>query len=119
MKPSEYIEEDAYGTEDTMALERISADAPLEKLLEAYHRDGGLIVENIFAKDTIRELRNDLMRVAEEFAPGAATQGRRTDGQGVRRREHGSLLEPGKALGGVLRAARQPRSMLPSRTRCC
>ena len=58
-----------------MALERISADAPLEKLLEAYHRDGGLIVENILPKDTIRALRNDLMRVAEEFAPGAATQG--------------------------------------------
>ena len=38
-------------------LERISASAPIEDILAAYHRDGGVIVENMVPSDVIDELR--------------------------------------------------------------
>lgn len=58
-----------------MNLERLSADAPLQKILDALDRDGGLVVEGIFPTDVIRRLRDDLVTAAESFAPGQATQG--------------------------------------------
>lgn len=57
------------------ALQRVPASAPLERLLDAYHEDGGLIVEGLFARDVIDALRGDIQRAARDFAPGAATQG--------------------------------------------
>jgi len=57
------------------SLQRLPASAPLQQLLDAYHRDGGLIVEGIFPVHVIAALREALVRAAAGFAPGAATQG--------------------------------------------
>ena len=56
-------------------LKRVPATAPLNSLLGAYDADGGLIVEGLFPVDLIRTLREDVLRAARRFAPGAATQG--------------------------------------------
>lgn len=59
----------------TAPLQRIAAGAPLAELLTAYHSDGGLIVEQLFSRDVIDTLREDVLRAAHDFQPGAATQG--------------------------------------------
>ena len=58
-----------------MSLQRIAADRPLEHILDAFDKDGGLIIEGIFPTEVIGRLRDDLVAAAESFAPGAATQG--------------------------------------------
>jgi hypothetical protein len=58
-----------------MSLQRIPADAPLAKILDALDQDGGLIVTGMFPTAAISRLREDLTAAARSFAPGAATQG--------------------------------------------
>ena len=58
-----------------MSLERIPAVAPLEKILEIYERDGGLILEGLYPQDLIGRLRDDLLATAEKCEPGTATLG--------------------------------------------
>ncbi len=58
-----------------MSLQRIPASAPLQHILDAFDKDGGLIVEGIFPTEVIAALRDALMVAAESFAPGVATQG--------------------------------------------
>ncbi|MEZ5558052.1 MAG: phytanoyl-CoA dioxygenase family protein [Pseudomonadales bacterium] len=58
-----------------MSLQRIPASAPLERILDAYAADGGLIVEGIFPAEVIGELRDGIVAAARAFRPGGATQG--------------------------------------------
>ncbi|MFU8815804.1 MAG: phytanoyl-CoA dioxygenase family protein [Pseudomonadales bacterium] len=58
-----------------MSLQRIPADAPLQSILDALDRDGGLVVEGIFPVEVIATMRAAVVVAAEDFAPGAATQG--------------------------------------------
>ncbi len=58
-----------------MALQRISAEAPLENILTALGEDGGVIVEGIFSEQTIAQLNEDISEFSRNFAPGGATQG--------------------------------------------
>jgi len=44
-------------------------------MLSAYESDGGLIVEGLFPRPVIDTLREDVLRAARDFPPGAATQG--------------------------------------------
>lgn len=64
-----------------MTLQRIDAAAPLTQLLAAYEDDGGVIVERLFETQLIDGLRTDLLRAAQDFAPGAASQGLGEDGK--------------------------------------
>lgn len=58
-----------------MGLRRLPADAPVENLLAVIEEDGGLIVEGLFRKETIRQLLDDVLAAAEKVQPGAADQG--------------------------------------------
>lgn len=58
-----------------MTLRRLPADAPLDDLLAVIEEDGGLIIEGLFAKATIKQLLDDVLVAAREIEPGAATQG--------------------------------------------
>jgi ectoine hydroxylase-related dioxygenase (phytanoyl-CoA dioxygenase family) len=58
-----------------MNLQRVSATAPTQQILDAFDKDGGLIVEGIFPGAVIAHLLDDLTAAAESFAPGQATQG--------------------------------------------
>lgn len=62
-------------------LERISASAPIEHILAAYHRDGGVIVENMVPGDVVDDLRAAADSHAEQIVPGSATQGLGEDGK--------------------------------------
>ena len=64
-----------------MGLRRLSAIAPLEDVMAIYTEDGGLIIEGLFPTAVIEQARNDLLRAAENFVPGAATQGLGADGK--------------------------------------
>ncbi len=59
----------------TPALQRVPATAPLETITGILDRDGGLIVESIFAPELIARMRAAIDEAATNFAPGAATQG--------------------------------------------
>ncbi len=63
------------------ALVRLPASAPLDDLLAAYHRDGGLIVEGLFPLTVITEMREAVIHAAENFQPGSANQGLGKDGK--------------------------------------
>ncbi len=63
-------------------LERIPHDAPLELMLEAFTRDGGLIVEAMVPRSTIDTLRSAADAHAADVEPGSATQGLGEDGKG-------------------------------------
>ena len=65
-----------------MALQRVSASAPLEARMGPYLEDGGVIVEGLFAQETIARLRDDLVSASEGFDPGQATQGLGPIGKG-------------------------------------
>lgn len=56
-------------------LVRVPASAEPRKMLDALHRDGGVIVEGMFPEATIAEMRSDADEWAERFEAGAATQG--------------------------------------------
>lgn len=64
-----------------MALQEISANAPLEQMLNALKSDGGLIVKGMFATELIATLREAITNAAQSFAPGNATQGLGADGK--------------------------------------
>ncbi len=58
-----------------MALERMSANASLEKILEIYERDGGVILERLYPEALIARLRDDLVASAARREKGTATLG--------------------------------------------
>jgi len=62
-------------------LTRLAATAPLQDILDVYARDGGLIVEGIFPRDVIAEMREAVVTAARGFTPGAANQGLGKDGK--------------------------------------
>jgi hypothetical protein len=64
-----------------MALQEISASAPLQHILRALETDGGLIVKGMFATELIATLRDAIIKAAQDFTPGNATQGLGTDGK--------------------------------------
>lgn len=58
-----------------MSLTRLATDSPIENMLTALEEDGGLVVEGLFPRDVINRMREGVLNVAKEHAPGAATQG--------------------------------------------
>lgn len=60
---------------DHAPLERRSSNTDPCELLEILHRDGGVIVEGMFAESTITAMREAADSWAERFEPGTATQG--------------------------------------------
>lgn len=56
-------------------LERFSASTDVGTLLEALHRDGGVIVEGMFDASTITEMSGAADVWANDFEAGSATQG--------------------------------------------
>ncbi len=64
-----------------MALQRLSASEPLERLLAVLEEDGGLIIEGLFPVETIARLRDDVVAAAEKVEPGVATQGLDEEGR--------------------------------------
>ena len=58
-----------------MTLQRLSANAPLEDMLAVLEDDGALIVEGMFPRATIEQMREAVLAASREFVPGAATQG--------------------------------------------
>ena len=65
-----------------MALKRISAKQSVEEILSLLDEDGGVVVEGMFPVAVIEQMRDDVMRVARDFEPGAATQGLGEAGKG-------------------------------------
>ncbi len=61
-------------------LTRLPATAPVADMLEAFERDGGLIVERLFPRAVIDEMAAAAEARAAEVAPGSATQGLGEDG---------------------------------------
>lgn len=64
-----------------MALIRLSAEAPLDTILEVLKEDGGLIIEQIFSLDVINQLRDSISAAEKSYTPGGATQGLGEDGK--------------------------------------
>lgn len=64
-----------------MTLQRLPAEGPLETILAAYEKDGGVILEGIFAPGTIARLRDAIVDASQSFEPGGATQGLGEDGK--------------------------------------
>ncbi len=58
-----------------MALQRLPATGPLDDLLAALDTDGGLVVEGLFPVEVIDRMREGVLKAAENYEPGAATQG--------------------------------------------
>jgi hypothetical protein len=58
-----------------VTLHRISARAPLDDIMRILDQDGGLIIEDLFPADVIKQMRTDVLSAADQFQPGAATQG--------------------------------------------
>ncbi len=58
-----------------MTLKRIPAAAPLQQQLDAFHEDGGVIVEGIFSTDTIGTMRDAVLAAAASAEPGTTDQG--------------------------------------------
>ncbi len=58
-----------------MALQRLSADTPLQEILDVYAADGGLIIEGLFPKEVISRMCEAVLATQNEFEPGAADQG--------------------------------------------
>jgi len=56
-------------------LKRLPAKAAISEMLAALEADGGLIVEGMFARDTIERMAGGVLAASERFAPGGATQG--------------------------------------------
>jgi ectoine hydroxylase-related dioxygenase (phytanoyl-CoA dioxygenase family) len=64
-----------------MSLARLSADSPLDNILEVLDKDGGLIIEGIFPLEVISQLRDSISAAEKSFIPGGATQGLGEDGK--------------------------------------
>jgi len=58
-----------------MGLQRVPATAPLQQMLDVFEIDGGLIVEGIFPAEVIDTMRDGVLKAADAFAPGGASQG--------------------------------------------
>lgn len=57
------------------ALQRFSRGAPIDEMLAAYRRDGAFVVDELFDRTTIEEMRAAADGAAPGFEPGTATQG--------------------------------------------
>ena len=66
---------------NSMAIQEISADAPLSTLLTALREDGGLIIKGMFDRDLIQTMDVAITAAAIDFQAGAATQGLGDDGK--------------------------------------
>ena len=64
-----------------MAIQEISADAPIRILLKALQDDGGLIIKGMFEPELIRTMDAAITEAAKQFEAGAATQGLGDDGK--------------------------------------
>ncbi len=58
-----------------MALQRLPATTDVDRIVEVFNEDGGLIVEGIFPRDVIEQLHDDIMETSSMYSPGAADQG--------------------------------------------
>lgn len=58
-----------------MTLHRISAKAPIDKIMQILAEDGGLIIEGLFPVEVIERMRTAVLSAVDQFQPGAATQG--------------------------------------------
>jgi ectoine hydroxylase-related dioxygenase (phytanoyl-CoA dioxygenase family) len=56
-------------------LKRFAGRAPVAHMLDALAEDGGVIVEGMFARATIRAMADAVETASARFAPGGATQG--------------------------------------------
>lgn len=65
---------------DLPSLARLSAKSDPEKILDALHRDGGVIVEGMFPVSMISVVAEAADRWAERFEAGSATQGMGEEG---------------------------------------
>ena len=63
-----------------MAIQEISANAPLNTLLTALREDGGLIIKGLFDPAVIQTMDAAITAAAIDFQAGAATQGLGEDG---------------------------------------
>jgi hypothetical protein len=63
-------------------LKRISVSAPAVQALAALEEDGGVIIEGMFPKATIRAMGAAVEAATARFVPGGATQGLGADGKG-------------------------------------
>lgn len=66
----------------TGSLQRFGAAGGAGPILEGLSNDGGVIVEGMFAPETIAQMRAAADEFAQEVAPGSATQGLGEDGKG-------------------------------------
>lgn len=66
---------------DPSPLARIDATAPLQDMLDAFDRDGGLVVKNMIEVDTISTLTAAFTDFARKVEPGSANQGMGEDGK--------------------------------------
>ena len=64
-----------------MTLQRFAATDSVEEMLSAFDDEGGIVVEGMFATDTIEAMRDAVVEASAGFAPGAATQGLGEDGK--------------------------------------
>jgi len=62
-------------------LTRLPATADIDSMLDAFNRDGGLIVEGIFDTATIAQLAADFESFANQVEPGSANQGMGEEGK--------------------------------------
>ncbi|MEM7079250.1 MAG: phytanoyl-CoA dioxygenase family protein [Pseudomonadota bacterium] len=58
-----------------MALQRIAAQAAHDDILAILEEDGGVVVDGMFPTEVITRMHDDVVKRAQDFAPGEATQG--------------------------------------------
>ncbi len=58
-----------------MGLRRLAATSPVDEILAVLEEDGGVMIEGMFPIAVIDRMREDVLKAAEAFKPGAATQG--------------------------------------------
>ncbi|MXV98334.1 MAG: phytanoyl-CoA dioxygenase family protein [Acidimicrobiaceae bacterium] len=62
-------------------LERVTADVGAERVVEVLRRDGGVVVDGMFDRDTVDSVRASADGYAASVEPGSATQGLGEDGR--------------------------------------
>jgi ectoine hydroxylase-related dioxygenase (phytanoyl-CoA dioxygenase family) len=67
--------------EDHLTLQRFAATDTVEEMLSAFDDDGGIVVEGMFAKETIEAMHQAVLATSAGFEPGAATQGLGEEGK--------------------------------------
>ncbi|HSM95269.1 MAG TPA: phytanoyl-CoA dioxygenase family protein [Rhizomicrobium sp.] len=63
-------------------LKRLSASTPAAQALALLEEDGGVVIEGMFARATIRTMADAVEEAAARFKPGGQTQGLGADGKG-------------------------------------